>query len=313
MSSHFRTAAVIGTGMMGPGIAASLALGGVKPTIVSRSQEGAENGREKALAQIAVLEGNHLAAAETAERARAEIGTSDDLDAAVAAADIVIESAPEDLELKRKLFARIDKIAKPEAILATNTSGLSINAIAAACERPERIVTAHFWNPPHLMRLVEIVRGERTSDATVRSLKLVLEACGKCVVVVNKDKPGQLGNRLQHAMIREALHIVAEGIADPADVDLAAREGFGLRLPVYGIFEHADAVGLDLVLAIQDYVDQDLYNDTKAPSSVRERVERGELGVKTGKGFYDWSEKDWEQVRQRRDAFILDFLKSRFA
>ncbi len=298
---------------MGPGIAVSLALGGVKPTIVSRTPEGAARGVEKALEMVAVRESHRLAAPEAAKRAREQIQATADLEAAVAGADVVIESAPEDMGLKRELFVRLDRIAKPEAILASNTSGLSITSIAEGCERPERMVTAHFWNPPHLMRLVEIVRGDKTSDETVRSLKLLLEACGKCVVLVKRDRPGQLGNRLQHAMVREALHIVAEGIADAEDVDLAAKEGFGLRLPVYGIFEHADAVGLDLVLAIQDYVDQDLCNDTRAPSSVRERVERGELGVKTGKGFYDWSNKDWEQVRERRDAFILEFLKSRFA
>lgn len=114
-------------------------------------------------------------------------------------------------------------------------------------------------------------------------------------------------------MVREALHIVAEGIADPEDVDLAAKEGFGLRLPVYGIFDHADAVGLDLVMSIQDYVNSDLCSSSSAPPSIGERVERGDLGIKTGKGFYDWSEKDWEKVRSTRDAFILHFLKSEFS
>jgi len=132
-------------------------------------------------------------------------------------------------------------------------------------------------------------------------------------VLVKKDRPGQLGNRLQHAMVREALYIVAEGIADPEDVDLAAKEGFGLRLPVYGIFDHADGVGLDLVKSIQDYVNSDLCSSSDAPSSIRERVERGDLGIKTGKGFYDWSVKDWDKVRETRDNFILHFLKSEFS
>jgi 3-hydroxybutyryl-CoA dehydrogenase len=160
------------------------------------------------------------------------------------------------------------------------------------------------------MRLVELVRGDKTSDETVARTKKALEACGKAVVIVKKDRPGQLGNRLQHAMVREAIHIVAEGIADVEDVDLAAKAGFGLRLPVYGIFEHQDAVGLDLVLAIQDYVNQDLAREPHAHETLKAMVERGELGRKSGRGYYDWSQKDWDELREQRDEFILEFLKA---
>lgn len=308
----FRTAAVIGTGMMGPGIAVSLALGGLKTTILSRTQEGAEQGLAKALEQLTVRADNGLDEASAAAAARDLLAASTDLDAVVADADIVIESAPEDMAFKQELFERLDAVARPDAVLATNTSGLSIGEVGKRCKHRDRVLTTHFWNPPYLMRLVEIVRSEATSDEVVDSVKSLLEACGKAVVMVNKDVPGQLGNRLQHAMIREALHIVAEGIASVEDVDLAAKEGYGMRLPVYGIFEHADACGLDLVLSIQDYVDQDLYSETKAPRSIRELHEKGDLGVKTGKGFYDWSKKNWDQVRERRDGFILEFLKSEF-
>lgn len=296
--------------MMGPGVAVSLALGGIETTIVSRTAEGAERGAETARGQIATIAENGLCTAEEADAARARLSSSSDLDAVVAQADFVSESAPENLALKQELFQRIDRHAPPEAILTTNTSGLSINAVAAHCARPERILTAHFWNPPHLMRLVELVRSDGTSDEAVARTKALLEACGKAVVVVKKDCPGQLGNRLQHAMVREAIHIVAEGIADAEDVDLAAKAGFGLRLPVYGIFEHQDAVGLDLVLAIQDYVNQDLAREPHAHASLKAMVERGELGRKSGRGYYDWSKKDWDEVRERRDRFILEFLKA---
>lgn len=296
--------------MMGPGIAVSLALGGVETTIVSRTAEGAGNGLDTARGQIATIAENGLCTADEAAAANARLSASADLEAAVATADFVSESAPENLALKQELFATLDRVAPPEAILTTNTSGLSINAVSERCERPERILTAHFWNPPHLMRLVELVRGDKTSDAAVERTKALLETCGKAVVVVKKDRPGQLGNRLQHAMVREAIHIVAEGIADAEDVDLAAKAGFGLRLPVYGIFEHQDAVGLDLVLAIQDYVNQDLAREPHAHASLKDMVERGELGRKSGKGYYDWSEKDWDELRERRDRFILAFLKA---
>lgn len=298
---------------MGPGVALTLAIGGLEAVIVSRTAEAAAAGRRKALDQLAVLAANGLVDPGDVPAIEGRISSSDDFEASVAPVDVVVEAGPETMDYKRAVYRRLEAAVRPETVLATTTSGLSINEIAEVCERPERIITAHYWNPPYLMRLVELVRAEATSDETVAGMRALLEACGKRAVLVKKDRPGQLGNRLQHAMVREALHIVAEGIADPEDVDLAAKEGFGLRLPVYGIFDHADAVGLDLVLSIQDYVNPDLCSSSEAPPSVRERVERGDLGIKTGKGFYDWSEKDWEKVRATRDAFILHFLKSEFS
>ena len=129
-------------------------------------------------------------------------------------------------------------------------------------------------------------------------------------MIVKKDRPGQLGNRLQMALVREAVHIVAEGIADVEDVDLVVKSGFGLRLPVYGVFEHQDMVGLDMALSIVDYVSQDLYNEPRAPELMRQKVAEGELGVKTGRGFYDWSRKSAEDVKARRDRFVLEFLRA---
>lgn len=304
---------VIGTGMMGPGIAVCLARGGLETTIVSRTDEGAQGGIETAHSQLGVIAEHGLMTTAEAEAAHGRLSASTDLDGAVATADWVFESAPEDLELKQNLFERLDAIAPSETILASNTSGLSIAQIGASCEHPKRVLTAHWWNPPHLMRLVEIVRCDKTADAAVDRTRALLERCGKAAVVVKKDRPGQLGNRLQHALVREAIHIVAEGIADAEDVDLAAKAGFGLRLPVYGIFEHQDGVGLDLVLAIQEYVNQDLARQPHAHQLLRQMVADGRSGVKAGQGFHDWKKKDWEEVRERRDAFILHFLKSEFA
>jgi 3-hydroxybutyryl-CoA dehydrogenase len=296
--------------MMGPGIATTLAVGGIPVTIVSRSKDSAEEARLRAIGFVSLLIENGLAD----ENACAEIRASADLDAVLPEVDLVIESAPENMEFKQSLFAHMDAIAKPSAILASNTSGLSITAIGSKCERfPERVVTAHFWNPPHLMPLVEIVRGERTSLAVAEELKVLFERCGKTAVMVKKDTPGQLGNRIQSAMIRECVNILEQGIADVEDIDLAVRNGFGLRLPEYGPFEHADAVGLDMAMAIADYVTRDLSNRVGASDAMKERVERGELGVKTGKGFYDWSKKSWSEVRARRDGFVLEVVKRRRA
>jgi 3-hydroxybutyryl-CoA dehydrogenase len=187
-------------------------------------------------------------------------------------------------------------------VLATNTSGLSITEIQSRCARPERVITAHFWNPPHLMPLVEIVKGARTDAGVAERLRVFLTACGKVPVIVRKDRPGQLGNRMQHALIREALYIVQEGIASVEDVDLAVKNGFGLRLPVYGVFEHLDAVGFDIAAAVADYVSRDLSNHAGVMPVMQEKMGRGET-------FCDWGTKSMDEVKSRRNAFLLDFLQ----
>ena len=307
----FREAAVIGTGMMGPGIALTLALGGLRTTILSRTGENAARGLEKARAQARLLAENELA-----DRARTEAGGG------------VAERLhgvrrdhrrrgpgggvrPRGYGVQTGAIRPPGRVAGPRALLASNTSGLSITAVAARCARPERVLTAHFWNPPHLMPLVEIVKGAKTSDEAAEALRAVLVECGKTPVVVRKDRPGQLGNRLQMALVREAAYIVAEGIASAEDVDTVARNGFGLRMPAYGILEHQDVVGLNMGLAVVEYVARDLYNEPRAPEYFRELVRRGELGASTGKGFYDWSVKSADEVRARRDAFLIEVLRYR--
>jgi 3-hydroxybutyryl-CoA dehydrogenase len=306
---EFRNAVVIGTGMMGPGIAATLALGGLDTRILSRAQETARKGLRAARECILSLEEHGLTGASRSNLALERLSETTAFDDAIRSADVVIESAPEDMAFKRDLFARMDSIAPAECVLASNTSGLSITAIASNCVLPERILTTHFWNPPHLMPLVEVVNGERTAEHAALRVCGLLRHCGKVPVIVKKDRPGQLGNRLQAALQREAMNIVAEGIASVEDVDLAAKCGFGLRLPVYGIFEHMDAVGLDLAGAVIDYVTRDLASQPGMPEILRAKIRKGELGAASGLGFYDWRARKIEDVKERRDRFILDFLK----
>ena len=296
---------------MGPGIALTLSLGGVRTTIHGLTPELATEGLKGARSLLGVLMENQLIEAAAAARAAELLSSSTAFDETVSAADLVIESVPEDMKLKRQLFERMDEIARPEVVLATNTSGLSVTEIAARCRYPERILTTHFWNPPFVMPLVEIVLGSRTSPDNAEAVRELLRRCGKTAVIVKKDRPGQLGNRLQHALLREAVNVVAEGIADPEDVDLAVKTGFGLRMPVYGPFEHADVVGLDMVLSIQDYVSKDLYNEPKAPDLLQRLVAAGDLGVKTGRGFYDWSKKNVDAVRRLRDGYLLEWARKR--
>jgi len=292
-------AAVIGTGMMGPGIAASLALGGMRATILSRTGQGAAQGLEAAGERICFLAENELIDSAQAARALDLLNCTTAFEETVAASDLIIESGPEEMAFKQALFARMDALANPQTVLASNTSGLSITAIASRCARPERILTTHFWNPPHLMPLVEIVLGEKTSPDVADQ------------VIVKKDRPGQLGNRLQMALVREAANIVAEGIASADDIDTVAKNGFGLRMPAYGIIEHQDLAGLDLGLSVVEYVVPDLYNEPRAPEYFRALVRQGNLGAKTGRGFYDWSVKSADGVKARRDEFLVEVLRSR--
>jgi 3-hydroxybutyryl-CoA dehydrogenase len=308
---RFANAAVIGTGMMGPGIALTLALGGVRATILSRTGEGAARGVEKVRSLARRLVEDELADQDQAGRAAALVAGSTAFDDVVREAGLMVESGPEDMAWKQELFARLGGLAPRDAVLASNTSGLSITAIAAACEGPERVLTTHFWNPPHLMPLVEIVMGEKTSPAAAGAVRDLLAACGKTPVIVKKDRPGQLGNRLQMALVREAANIVAEGIADAEDVDTVARNSFGLRMPAYGILEHQDIVGLDLGMSVLEYVARDLYNEPRAPEYYRNLVRRGDLGARTGRGFYDWSVKSADEVKARRDRFLARFLRDK--
>ncbi|MBM3766558.1 MAG: 3-hydroxyacyl-CoA dehydrogenase family protein [Acidobacteria bacterium] len=298
----FQKAAVIGAGMMGPGIAMTLACGGVDAVIVGRTEESAARGLAEAHRVLELLRGEGLAGEAAA------LSASCDFDSSLRDADFVIESAPENMEFKQQLFVRMESAAPAHAVLASNTSGMSITAIGSLCQRRDRIMTTHFWNPPHLVPLVEIVMSPYTDLALAQSVHALLARCGKVPVLVKKDTPGQLGNRMQMAMVREAANIVREGIADAEAVDLAARMGFGIRLPAYGVLEHQDIVGLEMCAGILEYVASDVYNGTEALAH-RELIAKGFTGVKAGRGFYDWSVKDPAEAKARRDAFVLQVLK----
>lgn len=307
-----KRAAVCGSGMMGPGIASALALGGVETAVVSRSEERAWAAVDMARQMVLLLEQHGLVTPAHSNRALERLRSTSDFLDGVGGCDLVVESIPEDMGLKQEWIARVEAVMDEGAYITSNTSGLSITEMSSKAKHPERIATTHFWNPAHLVPLVEIVMSPKTSEGMAQDLKALLEKCGKAPVIVRKDRPGQLGNRLQMAMVREAVNIVAEGIASVEDVDKAASLSYGLRLPVYGIFEHADIVGLDMSYKICDYVAKDLYSEPRAPELYSLLVKQGQLGVKTQSGFYDWSEKDSEHVKAKRDRWLREFLKGQF-
>jgi 3-hydroxybutyryl-CoA dehydrogenase len=304
MDEEFARVAVIGTGMMGPGIALTLAKGGSRVALYGRSQESVERGFAHLDEALAFLRDNRLMDAQEGAVLRERIWGTHDLEEAVSGAELVEESISENLDTKRVLFGQLEELCGTETILTSDTSGLRVSDIVMHLKHPERASTAHFWFPPYLMPLVEITQGEHTSAATVDMLVELMRRCGKVPVVARKDVPGQIANRLQHALFREAMYMVQEGIASAEDVDLSLRMGPGRRWPVYGVLEHHDLVGIDLGLAIQTSLAPGLCNFPGALPLLREKVARGELGVKTGQGFYNWSERDLEAVRARRDAFL---------
>lgn len=225
---------------------------------------------------------------------------------AVSDADLVVECIPEQMDLKQNLFCELETLCRAETIFATNTSVMSITQIASKARTRNRIVGTHFWNPPYLIPLVEVIKSDDTDESVMDTTMDVLKKVGKHPVRVNMDVPGFLANRLQHALWREAISIVENGIADAATVDEAIRMGFGLRLPILGPMENADMVGNDLVLAIHNYILPHLENSGKPSPLLQERVDKGELGFKTGKGFQVWDSEKIEASRKRLTEYLID-------
>jgi len=221
----------------------------------------------------------------------------------------MFECVPEVMEIKQDLFKEIEPLCKPTCILATNTSVMSITQIASKCENKNKVVGLHFWNPPYLIPLVEVVKGDETSEATMDLVYDYLKKIGKKPVKCQKDVPGFIANRLQHAIWREALSIVEHGIADAATVDEALRYGPGLRWPILGILENADMIGLDLSLNIQRYIVKYL-EDTHEPSQLlQDLVAKGDLGFKTGKGYQTWTPEQAAASRLRLKEYLIDVTK----
>jgi 3-hydroxybutyryl-CoA dehydrogenase len=238
------------------------------------------------------------------------IKTTSDLAKAVANAPIIIESVAEDLKTKQNIFKELDGMCPRETILATNTSVISISEIASKSKNRDRILGTHFWFPPYLLPLVEVVKGKDTSDETMESTYQFMKKAGKYPIKCMKDVPGFVANRLQHALWREAISIVEHGIADAATVDAAIKQSFGIRLAVLGPMENSDMAGLDLILAIHDTVLKDLEASPNSSPLLKEKVKKGELGFKTGKGFYDkWAPEDMKRVRENLLKYLIDYSR----
>jgi 3-hydroxybutyryl-CoA dehydrogenase len=239
------------------------------------------------------------------------IETSADLGSAVAAASYVTEAVPERLELKRTIFAELVQKAPRTAIMASNTSVIPIGRIADGLATGDRIVGTHWWNPAPLIPLVEVVQSSGTSDATIAATMEMLQSIGKRPAHVKKDLPGFVGNRLQHALWREAIAMVAEGICDARTLDDCVKNSFGLRLPVLGPLENADLVGLDLTLDIHKTIIPELDRHDRPHELLEEYVAAGRLGFKSGEGFRAWTPDEMEALRTRLTRHLLQAQRKR--
>jgi len=219
----------------------------------------------------------------------------------------VIECIPEKMELKQDLFKSLEPLCRKDTIFATNTSVMSITEISEKCGDKARVVGTHFWNPPYLIPLVEVVKSGYTSDDVLEKTMDLLKKAGKHPIKVNKDVPGFVANRLQHALWREAISIVERGIADAATVDEAVKFSFGLRLPKLAPMENSDMVGTDLTLSIHSYILKHLENSTEPSPLLREKVEKGELGFKSGEGFQKWTA---EEIKESNDSLREYLIKA---
>jgi 3-hydroxybutyryl-CoA dehydrogenase len=292
-----RRAAVVGAGVMGAGIALVLARAGWRVALHDRDPVALEAAEERIAAALDVL---HQPVKPVLDRVSAEPS----LEAAVSGARLVVEAAPERLELKQELFASLDALASPDAVLASNTSAIPIREIAARVRHRERVLGAHFWNPPHLVRLVEVVESDATDPVRVEWTMNLLAAAGLKPVHVKADVPGFVGNRLQHALKREAIALVAAGVCDAETVDTVVKEGFGARLPYLGPLEQSDLSGLPLTLAIHEVLMPSL-DCTPAPHPLLvEKVRAGEHGASAGQGFRSWAPGEAAALRARVDRAL---------
>jgi 3-hydroxybutyryl-CoA dehydrogenase len=294
---------VIGGGLMGHGIAYLFAAAG-HPVGLFEPSADLRASLPKRLQALVDLFGDDAALLKRIE-------AHDQMAPAMKDTKFVFEAAPEKLPLKQQIFADLESVVAPDTILASNSTAIPSTEIGKHLKHRERVVGTHFWNPPHLVRLVEVIQNEKTSDAVLHATMDVLRDAGKVPVHVRRDIPGFVGNRLQHAMKREAFALVAAGVCDAETVDTVVKEGFGARTAVLGPMEQSDLVGLDLALDIAEVLYEHLDRTAHAPDLLREKLKAGKLGMKSGEGLRKWGPGEADAVRARLSQFLVDQAKAR--
>jgi 3-hydroxybutyryl-CoA dehydrogenase len=295
---------VVGGGLMGHGIAYLLAAAGHQVGVFEPSAEIRAT-LPKRLQAIAALFGDDPMPL------LKKISAHDQLASAVDGAAFVFEAAPERLPLKQRIFADLEAAVAPQTILASNSSAIPATDIGRHLKHRQRVIGTHFWNPPHLVPLVEVIENEQTGAEVVRTTMELLRDAGKTPVHVRRDLPGFVGNRLQHAMKREAIALVAAGVCDAETIDTVVKEGPGARMALLGPMEQSDLVGLDLTLDIAEVLYAELDRTAGPHPFLRRKVQDGKLGMKTGEGLRRWTPETADAVRRRLSRFLVEQAKAR--
>lgn len=299
--------AIIGTGMIGASMAVLFTGNGYRTTMYAINDGEADKGKKSYDAYYKDLIEKKLVTAEQVLRCEKLLTITKDF-SELSDADFIVECVVERIEIKHSVYKEIEKYCKKFKSIASTTSAISADDLADGLVQKDKLSVAHPWNPPHLVPCVEVVRSKHTSDESVRIIVDVLESVGREVVVMKKNAPGFIGNRLQHALYREAVHMVEQGIATPEDIDRTLRSSFIPRYTSIGLFEHFDYAGLDMIVSIDDYLFPTLSKADKTQDYIRSRFEAGNLGFKTGIGVYDWRERDIPEFRRRASEPYLRFF-----
>ncbi|MEW6622214.1 MAG: 3-hydroxyacyl-CoA dehydrogenase family protein [Bacillota bacterium] len=296
--------AVIGAGVMGPGIAQSWLLAGHEAALIDINEEALLKGKEKIKDSINMMLEKGLVE-KSAEAYLTNFTTTISLAEGVEGAVLVIEAVAENPDIKSKIYEELDKLCPADTVIVSNTSSLPLPQIFPNF-RPKKFFICHYFNPPEIIPLVELVKGEKTDEGAVLWLKEKLEECGKKPIILNGYKTGFLVNRLQIAMMREALEMVGSGIVKPEDVDTAVTCAIGFKHAWQGLFDTMDYIGLDTVAMAYVFVSQDLHSGTDVPEVIVQKIEEGALGVKSGRGFFDYSGDEGMKALKRRSSMLFD-------
>lgn len=291
--------AIIGSGAIAMSLAALFTGNGFGTSILTRGQKSTVRGKNRYKKNFETLVGKNLVTPKQAKESEKRLQYVDNFEG-LQNADIIFECVIEDIEVKGSIFKQVESYCSNLTAIVSTTSALSVEDLAKNLTiYKNKIVIAHPFNPPHLVPFIELVKGDTTEQQSIEVTRNLLEYCGREVVTMRKSAPGFIANRLQHALLREAIHLVEKGYATPKDVDKALKFSFMPRYTSVGLFEHQDAAGLDMVMNIHNYLFPSLCDIKEAQEYITSRCNMGHFGQKTGEGVYSWSEEDIEDFRAR--------------